>query len=440
MLAHKLKLEYGEEKVDGRKVITECTKSISSGDRDFDKHAPISAGMQKLIITCAKSKLAKQADEELKFGLSADPKASEMLVSKPAGELQTVMAKEHELRIAMLERERQMDASQRAIEKHQRLVAQLATSHTTRQPPSAQALHAADTKALAARDWLVKASPIADVQCCLRRLRRLQLIPHTKCAIHQDRARQASDLSAEEALRKMTPTELRRKLASIQELLRRGVKDGIVVAGTASPPVVCITTQGSMMRSVCCTLPCQPLQASVPVVRPCRRCRAMPNVDAVGRRRLRSLHGARRPKRRSPLPARRSFLRSLRPRLRRHRRLHLGGLHLRWLARLWRRPPPSTPRHVALPAPKVPACLGCMILLTFGGMASGSEGRGFDEKDQPGANILARTSHRGAHTRGGSWTTSRTSSGQFPEAASGWLECRRDRLPDAPLSCARPAP
>jgi hypothetical protein len=162
VLTHKLKLEYGAEKVDGRKVITECTKSISSGDRDFDKHAPISAGMQRLIITCAKSKLAKQADEELKFGLSADPKASEMLVSKPPGELQAVMAKEKELRAAMLERERQMDAAQRAIDKHQRLVAQLATSHTTRPPPSAQARHAADKKALAARDWLVIASPIAD--------------------------------------------------------------------------------------------------------------------------------------------------------------------------------------------------------------------------------------------------------------------------------------
>jgi hypothetical protein len=183
--------------------IPQCTKSITSGDRDFDKHKRISAGMQKLIITCAKSKLAKQADEELKFGLSAiGSEARQMLVAKPASELQTVMTEEQELRQAMLKREKQMKAAEHLIQKHQRLVAEMATSHATRAWGGEGGGHekaavAKSQDANRARSWL-------------------------------ERARQASDLSAQEALKTMTPAQLRKKLASIEGLLRRGVKDGLV--------------------------------------------------------------------------------------------------------------------------------------------------------------------------------------------------------------------
>ena len=159
--------------------------------------------MQKLIITCAKSKLAKQADEELKFGLSAiGSEARQMLVAKPSSELQTVMTEEQELRQAMLKREKQMKAAEHLIQKHQRLVAEMATSHETRAWGGEGGGHekaAAATAQVAsrARSWL-------------------------------ERARQASDLSAQETLKTMTRAQLRKKLASIEGLLRQGVKDGLV--------------------------------------------------------------------------------------------------------------------------------------------------------------------------------------------------------------------
>lgn len=166
--------------------------------------------MQKLIITCAKSKLAKQADEELQFGLSSiGPKARQMLVLRPAGELQQIMLKEDELRQAMLRREKQMKAAEHAIKQHQLLVAEMATDHSTQSGPGSVGGSGSVKKAQSARSWL-------------------------------ERARQASDLSAQGALKKMTAAQLRKQLATIEALLRRGVKDGLVAprdGHISAPPV-----------------------------------------------------------------------------------------------------------------------------------------------------------------------------------------------------------
>jgi hypothetical protein len=215
----------------------------------------------------------------------------------------------------------------------------------------------------------------------------------------------------------MTPTELRRKLASIEELLRRGVKDGIVVRLMTPHPhlirpfcrAVFLVDRNNRFVSTVGLLLCSCTNGSAKVTgdATCGR------RSAVGRRRQRNLQGASPPEPRGPPPARRSFPRFLPPLSRRHRRLHL-----RWPAKPWRPPPHLTLRHVARPAPKVCARLDSISPLTFCGMAAGAEGRRVHEENEPGAHVLACTSDRGAHARGSSWAPPRTSGGQFPGAPS----------------------
>jgi hypothetical protein len=44
VLAHKIRLEFGAEKVDGRKYISDCLKTLTKGDRDFARTKHLSAG------------------------------------------------------------------------------------------------------------------------------------------------------------------------------------------------------------------------------------------------------------------------------------------------------------------------------------------------------------------------------------------------------------